>query len=185
MKYRCSVAVVVAIVAAAAMFLSFPASAQGPSNNNQVWGVWVHRIHVGPERTITALVTNHFDGTASVSSGLMFGSPPATTLQSPIHNMWEKTGARRIERTSLLFTFTLSGVLTGFQRNRTWVEFSQDFNSYEGREFMETLACPTPVSCPDPLDPAAVWTPLPTMPADGFVVSGKRASIVPPGPLAP
>lgn len=165
--------------------LAIPANAQGPSNDNQVWGVWVHKIHI-PAGHIPGLVTNHFDGTSSVSSSLMFGGlSGGTKLQSPIHNIWEKAGPSSIVRTSLFFTFDENGVLTGYQRNRTRVTFSRDFKSYTGKEFMETLACPSPVTCPDPLDPTATWTPFPGMPSDGFTVSGKRASIVPPGPLVP
>ena len=36
------------------------------------------------------------------------------------------------------------------------------------------VVCPTPFTCRDPLDPAAVWQPHPTMPPDGFTVTGKR-----------
>jgi hypothetical protein len=183
---RIRVAAGVLAVAVSAVMLTMPAVAQGPSNDNQVWGVWVHRVHIPAGGTIVALVTNHFDGTATASGGFMYGGRPgATTQQSPIHNIWEKTGPRTIARTSLLFTFDLAGLLTGFQRNRSRVEFSQDFNSYKGIEFMETLACPTPLTCPDPLDPTATWIPLPTMPPSGFEVSGKRSIIVPSGPLVP
>jgi len=174
--------------AAAVMILTVSANSQGVgSNTKQFWGTWVHNVHVGPGFSVPALVTIHFDGTINVSSGLMFGGLVGSTRRvSPVHSVWEKTGPKSIGATSLFFTFdAVTGVLTGYQRNRCSLEAGDDFTTYQGTEFMETLSCPYPLSCPDPLNPAATWTPVPGMPATGYPVSGARLKLVPSGALTP
>ncbi len=167
------------VAVAAAISFAVPANSQGTaSNNNQFWGTWVHRVE---GMGVPALVTIHFDGTLVVTSGFMFGAGFPMRI-STIHGVWKKTGPKSITATNLFMVFDGSGVMTGYQRNRCPLTFTDDFNSYTGVEFMETVAC-GPQGCPDPLDPATVWTPAAGMPATGFPVSGARVQVVPPGPL--
>jgi hypothetical protein len=149
------------------------------------WGTWVWRTNLPiPNASLPALVTLHVDGTMTGSDGVMFGGPPSQdgTRMSPIQAVWEPTGWRRIGGTGLWLTFDQSGKLTGFGRSRSDLRLSRDGEQLEGEMFLETLKCTTPVSCPDPLDPAAVW--VPNNPPS-FTVSAKRLHRVPAGPLVP
>jgi hypothetical protein len=161
--------------AAAVVLLAVPANSQGPANqHHQFWGTYLHKVE---GMSVPALVTIQFGGTLNVSSGFMFGGGYPMRL-SPIHGVWEQTGPKSITATSLFFLFDGNGVMTGYQRNRCPMKFSDDFNSYKGVEFMETVACGA-AGCPDPLDPTTVWTPMQGMPATGFPVSGGRLQLVP------
>ncbi len=143
--------------------------------NNHFWGTWIHNVELFPGGTAPALVTIHSDGTMSVSSSFMFGMPGMPIRMSPIHTVWEKTGPKSIAATSIFFVFDADGVMTGYQRNRCTLTASDDFNSYTGKEYMDTLACPAGAfSCPDPTDPAAVWVPNQGMPAGGYPASARR-----------
>jgi hypothetical protein len=73
-------------------------------------------------------------------------------------------------------------------RVRSSLQFADDFESFQGKMFVETLPCTAgpPLSCPDPLDPAAKWTvATPTQPKDGFPVTAVRVARVAAGPLQP
>ncbi len=149
-----------------------------------LWGTYVHQVSVGPGVNLPALVTFNLDETVTVSSGLMFGGLPGSTdRMSPVHGIWRFTGPRKVGATTYFFTFDVNGILTGYQRNRCTLNFSRDFKSYEGNEFMETTSCSSPFACPDPMDPGTVWTALPGQPAGGFVTTGKRVQWLPAGPL--
>jgi hypothetical protein len=115
----------------------------------------------------------------------MFGGlPGSTTRFTPVHGVWERTSWSSIGGTSLFLVFDAStGVLTGFRRARCSLTFANDFNSYEGLEFIENISCESPLVCPDPLDRATSWTPLSNMPPGGFPVSGSRLEWIPAGPL--
>ncbi len=119
--------------------------------------------------------------------GLMFGGVPnATVTFTPAYRVWQRTGWKSIATTSLFMDFDRpSGVLTGFRRSRSSVEFSYGFNSYNGTEFMEHLICPSAVTCPNPLDPGAAWEPVTGMPASEAHASGARLEPVNSGPLKP
>lgn len=175
------------IVTAALVLLTVSANGQGPLRFGQFWGTWVHRVEVGPGAHMPGLITLHIDGSVTGGSGLMFGGVPnAPNRYGPVHGVWERTGWRTIGATTIFTVYNaLTGVLSGYQRDRCSLEFSQDFNSYKGTEFMETIACETPTSCPNPLDPTLKWTPLPTMPSTGFQVSATRVIRLDAGPLNP
>jgi hypothetical protein len=131
------------------------------------------------------LVIFHQDGSLSCAEGTMFGGyVGATEVYSPGHGTWIKTGAGtfRGTRLGLIFDKT-SGVLIGIGRSRFSFHFVDGkFDRIEGRLFLESLSCPDgPFACPDPLDPAAVWTPL--TPPDGWPASAKRIRAVRVGPL--
>ena len=170
--------------ATAAVLVSVSANAQGPPRWGQFWGTWAHKVHIGPGAHLPALLTFNIDGTITGADPRTFGGVPNNPNRyGPIHGVWERTGWRSIGTTVFIFIYNAStGVLSGYQRNRCSVEFSQDFNRYTATEFMETTACETPTSCPDPLDPATKWTPLPNMPQSG---SGTRVIRLPGGPLNP
>jgi hypothetical protein len=148
-------------------------------------GTWVHQAEVGPGLRVPALVILNADGTVTGAGGLLFGGLPGNPLRSsPIYGAWERTGWKRIAVTTLSHSYeAATGVLVGYERHRASLDFGTGFGSYGGTEFMETLSCSSPLTCPDPLDPAAEWTPLPTMPATGFRVSGARVELVETGPL--
>ena len=177
----------IVLATVALVLAAVSAGGQGPFRTGQFWGTWVHRVEVGPGSNIPGLITLHFDGSVTGGSGLMFGGVPSSPNRyGPAHGVWQRTGWRTIGSTTMFAIFNAStGVLSGYQRNRCSLEFSQDFNTYSGTEFMETVACVTPTSCPNPLDPNLKWTPLPTMPATGYQVSAARVVLVEAGPLQP
>ena len=162
-----------------------PQQARGPfSHWGQVWGTWVWTTN----NRLPALVTFHIDGTVSVSDGTMFGGlqPNSTIRMTPLHGVWERTGFQSIGGTSLWLMFdATTGLLLGWGRARTSIQLADDFDQFQGKMFVETLACAPgpPVSCPDPLDPAAKWVPNHNMPPDGFPISATRLERVPAGPL--
>jgi hypothetical protein len=175
------------IVVATALLLAGTALLHGqtPTMPGQTWGTFVHQVQVGPGVNLPALVNLNLDGSVVVASGLMFGGLPGSLDRlSTIHGVWRKTGARSVGATTLFFTFDANGILSGYQRNRCTLRFSTDLKSYQGTEFMETTACSSPFTCPDPLALGTVWTPLPDMPPTGFPVSGKRVQWLPAGPMA-
>ena len=157
----------------------------GPfSRWGQVWGTWVWTT----DNRIPSLVTFHLDGTVSVSDGRMFGGvqPNSTTRLTPLHGVWERTGFQGIGGTSLYLIFdATTGVLLRWGRSRTSITFADDFDHFQGKMFGESLSCEPgpPVSCPDPQDPGAKWTPNPNTPPDGFPISGTRLKRVAAGPL--
>lgn len=162
------------------LMLGTPAHAQvSGSSDTQFVGTWIHNVEMMPGASAPALVTIHADGTLMVSSSFMFGWPGGPGGFSPIHAVWEKAGLKSIAITSIFFVFDANGMMTGYQRNRCSLWLGHDRDSYTGVEFMETLPCPAGAfSCPDPLDPAATWTPNPGMPADGYPTSGARLKVV-------
>jgi hypothetical protein len=154
----------------------------------QVWGTWVWRTN----NLLPALVTLHIDGTLSVSDGLMFGGllPNSTTRMSPLHGAWERTGWQTIAGTSLYLIFdSATGLITAWGRARTSIQIADSFSSFQGKMFVETLPCAAgqapdaPVTCPNPLDPAAKWVAQPNLPKDGFDISATRLAVEPAGPL--
>jgi hypothetical protein len=70
-----------------------------------------------------------------------------------------------------------------YGRARSSLQFAGSFNSFDGKMFIESLSCATPLTCPDPLDPAAKWVPNPMMPPDGFSVTGQRLERIVASPL--
>ena len=163
--------------------------ARGPfSHWGQVWGTFVWRTQVSSTIANPSLLTLHIDGTVSVSTGDMFGSPAAANRRfaTPLHGVWERTGWQSVGGTSLWLTSdSATGASLAWGRMRTSLTFSDDFNSFQGKGFIETLPCAPgpPVNCPDPLAAEAKWVPNPNMPQDGFPVSGARVERVPAGPL--
>jgi len=133
-----------------------------------------------------ALITFQIDGTVTGAPGSLFGAVPnAANRFGPIHGIWQRTGWNTVAGTSLFLIYDTNGVLTGIRRSRCSLVFSNDFNSYQGTEFMEDLSCSGPLACPDPFDAAASWVAVANLPPSGFEVSGTRLQLVPAGPLRP
>jgi hypothetical protein len=129
------------------------------------------------------------DGTITGSDGAMFGVMPTATMRiTPFHGVWERTGFQSIGGASLYLVFNATGGLIALGRVRSSLQFADDFESFQGKMFVDMLPCTAgpPVSCPDPLDPAAKWVlATPTQPKDGFPVTAVRVARVPAGPLQP
>ena len=171
--------------AAACAVLSLAVPSQAQNSDNQFTGSWIHYLNATGSETgpyLPTLITFHADGTMNASSSLMFGSPamPAAPLRySPIHAVWEKIGRKSIAVTSLFFSFSPEGLMTGYQRNRIVLQLSRDRDTYTGLLYLDVLPCANGVfSCPDPLDPSADWTPNPNMPPGGYQVTGYRIKVV-------
>ena len=146
----------------------------------QPWGTWMWWLHLPGGRTMPTIVTLHKEGTANSTPGTLFG---AQYLFSPLHDVWEKTGPNHAKTTCLQFIYdAASRTLLGFGRTRIDVNMD-DFDHLSGTMYYEFLPCPTPVSCPDPTDPGAVWQPWTTFPATGRPFTATRLKRVEPGPL--
>ncbi len=155
----------------------------------QVWGTFYFLTTYPNGNVIPTLVTYHVDGTITGSDGTMFGAMPTATVRiTPLHGIWERTGFQSIGGTSLYLVFNAAGGLTAVGRARSSLQFADDFESFQGKMFVEMLSCTAgpPVSCPDPLDPAAKWVLAnPAQPRDGFPVAAVRVARIPAGPLQP
>jgi hypothetical protein len=157
------------VLAAIAMMaaVTIPANSQGlpVSRGGQMWGTFVHWLEVLPGQKYTGLVTINIDGTFRAGQ---------------VHGVWERTGFRTVIFTGLILLSDAAGNLVGLERHRAYAEFSPDFNSYKGREFAEQVTCPTPLTCPNPLDPQVTWTPAPWTGSAGVPITGARLEVVAP-----
>ena len=180
-------AVAVGVVAAAIAANAQTSRSIWSGHWGQVWGTFYFLTTYPSGNLIPTLVTYHVDGTITGSDGTMFGAVPTATIRvSPLHGVWERTGFQSIGGTSLYLVFNASGGLMAVGRARSSLQFADDFESFQGKLFVETLPCNAgpPLSCPDPLDPAANWTVAThTQPGDGFPVTAVRVARVPAGPL--
>ena len=177
----------IALFVAASAIAAEPQQNRGPWGHwGQFWGTWVWTTN----NRLPGLVTFQFDGTMVVSDGSMFGGiiPNSTTRMTPLHGLWERTGLQSIGGTSLWLIFdSNTGMIMGWGRSRSTLQFADNFDHLQGKMFVETLACAAgpPVSCPDPLDSAVKWVANPNMPQDGFPVSATRLERVEAGPIQP
>jgi len=139
---------------------------------------------MGAGTHLPALITFHADGTITGSDGSMSGALNPKIRTTPLHGVWERTGWQSIGGTSLYLVFdATTGAVMKYGRARSSLQFAADFNSFQGKIFIESLSCPTPLTCPDPLDPAAKWDPNPTMPPGGLPVTGQRLEWMAAAPL--
>jgi len=149
----------------------------------QPWGTWAwstHRPVVAGGGTLPAIITYHRDGTLSGSDGIMYGIdyPPAHNpkKESLLHGVWERTGPLSFRGTSLWLLFAENGNVIGWGRARSDLHFVGDPDHFEGTMYVDSLPCPTPFTCPDPI--TSEWT----SPVTVRAVSGVRLSRVePPG----
>jgi hypothetical protein len=154
------------------------------SHWGQIWGSYVWQTQMGSGSQLPALITFHIDGTVTGSDGSMFGALNANIRTTPLHGVWERTGWQSIGGTSLYLVFdAATGAVLKYGRSRSSLQFADDFNHFQGKMFIESLTCGTPLTCPDPLDPVAKWQANPMMPPDGFPVTGKRLERVAAGAL--
>lgn len=158
-----------AAAAVAVLVVAIPVNPQG-LRVGQFSGTFRHWAHFGTGLKYPGFVNIYPDGSLTVSGG------------KGIHGVWERTSVRNIHATSFFSNFDDPNNLY-IERHRCSLDYSADFNSYQGTEFAETVGCPTPLSCPDPLDPNTVWTRAPWSPPNGFPISGNRVGLVAPGPL--
>lgn len=153
-------------------------------------GTWAWTTDLGAIGSLPVLISFHSDGTVNGSDGFMFANPLAPpagqgTKRGPLRGVWKRTGHHTFGATSLWFQYNPAGVVTGYSRSRSALELV-DADHFQGVVFIESLggcnmdpALP-PIGCPDPTDPAAVWTPSPIMPPGGFPVSATRIHRIPP-----
>jgi hypothetical protein len=165
--------------------LTLPARAKDPAIS-QPSGTWIWSTYTPAGAALPALVTFHEDGTVAGSNFFMFGGTASNMPRrtTPFHGVWERTGPQTVGVTSLYLVYdALAGRLIGFGRARSTLEFTPgDFDHFDGTMFVDFLSCPTPATCPDPQDRAAVWKPYDSM-VPSFVVSAKRLQRVEAGPL--
>jgi hypothetical protein len=168
-----------ALVAAVLALGASPLAVASPFDYDLA-GTWAWTTFVAPETGIPALVTYEADGTIVGSDSTMFGSFPALFpfKMTPFHGVWSRLGLRRFGGTSLMLLFDASSSdLVGFGRSRSAIRLD-DRNHISGAMFLEMLPCPTPLSCPDPADPAGSWVPLGD-PENGFPFEAVRLQRVP------
>ena len=145
----------------AALVVTTPVNPQGMRQGRvgQFWGTFVHWVEFASGK-YTGLVAINVDG---------------TFRSGDVHGVWERTGWKSITFTGLLPNLDASGNLIGLERHRCSFDYSDDFKSYQGKEYAEKLSCLTPFSCPDPLNPTTQWTRV-----WAHTVSGARVEVVAP-----
>ncbi|OGD18119.1 MAG: hypothetical protein A2W03_14705 [Candidatus Aminicenantes bacterium RBG_16_63_16] len=148
------------------------AATQGPEGA-VLTGVW-HWQNVmppamfGPNAVLPSLLTFHNDGTVMCSDSLAFGGLPlaySPYTYTPFYGVWERTGPHEFIATWLSLRFfrtpgDLAGNLAGIVRARAQFTFADDFDHIAGTIHLDGLACPTPLTCPDPMAPDALWVPF-------------------------
>jgi hypothetical protein len=172
------------VVAAGLVFVSPPQQSAFAASSQQAWGGWYFLATVGPSLKLPSVFTRNQDGTASLSTGQMFGGLQNFPFHlTPFYGVWTLTDPNTIQSTALLLRFDAStGLLKGITRARTEEHFV-DSDHTQGLLFLETINCPTPLTCPDPFDPQAEWVPDQPQPSDGFPIETTRIHVVPAGPL--
>ena len=152
-NWKCLILPAVAILAL--VYAGSVSSAQ--EEGYQPAGAWGWTITSQTGVVAPALVTLHHNGTVSVSAASMFKTGDGGTL-SPGHGVWERTGPKSFGGTTLYMRFDSSGVLEGFLRARTALNFADDPDHTEGVMYQETASCvDSPSGCEDPLSPDLVW----------------------------
>jgi hypothetical protein len=179
----------VAAFAVAILLVTIPKSytSTAQSRGAQIVGSWYCLFdfspYAGPGTANPGLGTFYRDGNASYTPGFMFGLFPDTPeATSPSHGTWVNTGPRTFASTTMALRFDrVTGVLVGIARARTSFQFGDDFDQVQGTLLYEKVDCVAPIVCPDPMDPATVWTP--DNPPGGWQFTGKRIRPLPAGPL--
>jgi len=181
---------VAAAITVAILLVAIPKSYTSPTENQgaQIVGSWYCLFdfspYAGPGTANPGLGTFFRDGNASYTPGFMFGlfpgHPEATT---PSHGTWITTGPRTFSSTTMAMRFDrVSGVLVGLARARTSFQLADDVDHVGGILYYEKVDCVAPVVCPDPMDPATVWTPD-NPPGGPWHFTGTRIRPLPVGPL--
>ncbi len=147
-------------------------------------GTWYLASGLGAGATLPSLVTYHRDGTLGYTDALMFGGVPQLPMKvSPFLGVWRATGPRRFGGTGLGLLFDpATNMMVGFVRSRSSLRFDVNPGRVVGNIYIETTMCPSQFTCPDPTDPAVVWTPYGD-PENGIPVVLTRLFRLPAGPL--
>jgi hypothetical protein len=171
------------LVAAALVFVGPAKQSASAASSKQAWGGWYFLTTLGPDLKLPSVFTRNQDGTETLSTGQMFGGIPGFPFRiTPFYGVWTITGPNTIQTTGLLLRFdaTPPGLLKGIVRARTEEHFI-DSDHAQGLLFLEAIACPTPLTCPDPFDPQAAW--VPEQNPNGLPIETTRIQVVPAGPL--
>jgi hypothetical protein len=177
---------IVILVMAAAPLSAQPAGPMSaPRVAGQPWGTWYWVTDISAMTGINGtslptVVTFHEDGTLACAEGNSFGGfPGAGLVYSGGLGTWEKERRGTFNATRLGFVFDkASGVLKGISRSRFAFQYAGRFDEITGTLFVETLPCSTgPMTCPDPLDPDAVW--MPASPPGGFPATARLVHTLP------
>lgn len=182
----CGVATVTVAILLVTISKSYTSTAE--NQGAQIVGSWYgffdfEPITGVPGTGIPGLFTMYRDGTTSAIPAQMFGlfpNGPETT--SPDAGTWVNTGQGTYTGTYLCMrSDRVTGALIGFARARTTMRFGDDFDHLRGVLYYEKVDCPTPITCPDPMDPQIVWTP--DNPPGGLQMTAERIRVLPVGPL--
>ena len=149
------------------------------TQGGQPWGSWLW-LTLGPGFTGQNVAIFHQDGSMTCAEGPFAGYEETNEAYGPGHGTWEKTGPNTFRGVRYVMVYDkTTGVRIGISRGRFSFHFVPgNFDQIEGRLFVELLGCPDgPFACPDPLDPANVWTPA--SPPEGLPASAKRIHTVP------
>lgn len=181
MKRKLTLAGTLFLASGMILLLSQPVYAQ-ESGGAILTGVWywenmLPAAMFGAGAHLPSILIFHNDGTAFCSDALAFGGAsfnPCT--YTPFYGKWERIGPHGFTVTCLSLRFK-EGTLIGFARAVTEFAFSGDFDHIEGELRMEFLdSAAGPLMVPDPLDPAAVWTPSAMPP---LKIKAGRVGVVP------
>ena len=166
-------------VAGAWLALAGTTTASPEHERFQPWGTWAWSTQRPVGGALPALITYNKDGTLTGSDGVMYGLnyPPAViaTKESGLHGVWERTGPHEFRGTSLWLQFDPNGNAIGWGRSRSDLEFV-DADHITGTMWLDSLPCPTPFTCPDPVD--TQWTSAVTVRAVSAV---RLTRVEPPG----
>jgi len=138
----------------------------------------------GRDGEVPTIVTLHKEGTANSTSSLLFGGRLTGTCVSPLHDVWQWSGERRIVTACVAFMFAPSGgAPLGWARVRGDFELDEDLQRMHGTSYLDFLPCTPDGRWPDPLDPKARWQVAPNTPPEGLASRFERWRFGPPGRL--
>lgn len=148
-------------------------------NRHDVAGTWVTFASPAPGVQVPLLQTLSADGTIVSADVTMFGGLPGFhTRGTPMHGVWERTGRHVVKTTALAMVYDAStNLLAGFVRSRGTASVNED-GEMVGAVTIEFLACPSPMTCPDPLSPDAAWGPAPGFPPVAMPFTTRRVQLV-------
>ena len=154
--------VTAASIVTAAVWLALTAGPTAASPDRARYdpsGTWAWSTNRPVGGTLPAIITYNEDGTLTGSDGVMYGInyPPSvsTNKESGLHGVWQRTSRHGFRGTSVWLQFDANGNVIGWGRSRSDLEFV-DADHIIGTMWLDSLACPTPFTCPDPVE--TLWT---------------------------
>ena len=175
--HRFAASVVVAAILAA-LFVTSARSVKA-DNAQTLAGTWITWILAGPGLRIPALQVYSADGTVVSEDAIKQGGVPDNPLRgSPMYGVWTRTGPASFAIKGLFLVFdATSSVLIGFGRTQGTVVLSTpEANEASGTISVEFLACPSPLTCPDPQAADAAWAPFPGFGSSMLVTATRLRS---------